>query len=180
MKNIASLIILLTPCVLLASGESPYAGEDLRQIKSLSEREVESLRLGDGMGFAKLAELNHFPGPRHVLDISDDLGLTPSQIAETESLFEEMSLNAVALGEKLLAAESELDREFEEQSISPKALRTALLEIGRLRAELRYVHLEAHLRQQKLLSPEQVSKYDAMRGYHAAADEQHHRPNSHE
>ena len=180
MNNIASLIILLIPVVSLASGGSPYAGEDLRQIKSLSEREVTSLSRGDGMGFAKLAELNHYPGPRHVLEISDELGLSPSQIAETESLFEEMRLSAVALGKKLLAAESDLDREFENQLVSPQALKTALLEIGRLRAELRYIHLEVHLRQQQLLSPEQVSKYDAVRGYHGAAHEHDQRPNTHE
>ncbi len=171
MKNIASLIILLIPCIAFASGESPYAGEDLRDIKSLSEQEVESLRRGDGMGFAKLAELNHFPGPRHVLEISDDLGLTPSQQAETKYLFKEMRLKAVALGEKLLAAESDLDREFADRSVSPQSLKIALFEIGRLRAELRYIHLEVHLRQQQLLSLEQVSKYDVARGYHSAGHE---------
>ena len=168
MKNIASFILLLIPCISLASDQSPYVEEERRSIKSLSDREIESLRRGDGMGFAKLAELNHYPGPKHVLEISDELVLSPSQLAATKSLYEEMQLSAAALGEKLVVAESQLDRKFKDESVTSQALETELLEIGRLRAQLRYVHLEAHLRQRRLLSAEQISKYDSVRGYQGA------------
>ena len=40
-----------------------------------------------------------------------------------------------------------------------------LLEIGRISAQLRYIHLEAHLRQQQLLTPAQRQEYDVLRGY---------------
>jgi len=151
-----------------AAGQSNYAGEETRAIKSLSSSQIESLRRGDGMGFAKLAELNHYPGPKHVLEIAEQLGLNPSKIAETTKLYEEMRSNAIAIGEELIEAESRLDHAFESGSVTPTALATALLEVGELRARLRYVHLEAHLRQKALLSPEQVKKYDALRGYTGA------------
>ena len=173
MNKLASICVILIPCILFASDQSPYAGENLRSIKSLSEQEIESLSAGNGMGFAKLAELNHYPGPKHVLEVSDELELSPLQIAETRSLYEQMHKNAVTLGSRLLAAESQLDREFENGRVSAETLETALLEIGRIRAQLRYVHLEAHLRQKQLLSPKQISKYDAVRGYHGAAQKQH-------
>jgi hypothetical protein len=169
MRRILALFLPVIPCILLASEESPYAGQELRQVKSLSEREIASLLRGDGMGFAKLAELNHFPGPKHVLEIADQLSLSLEQQTETQSLYAEMRRNAVALGEELLLAEARLDRAFEEQSISSESLRAALLEIGEIRARLRYVHLEAHLRQKKLLRPEQIQRYDAIRGYHGGA-----------
>lgn len=173
MKKLASICIILIPCISIAADQSPYAGEDLRTIKSLSEQEIKSLSTGNGMGFAKLAELNHYPGPKHVLEISDELELSSLQIAETQSLYEEMHKNAVTLGSRLLAAESQLDREFENGRVSAETLEVALLEIGKIRAELRYVHLDAHLRQKKLLSPEQISKYDRVRGYHVAEPTQH-------
>ena len=169
MIKITLLMLVVVPCLALASDQSPYVGEELRPIKSMSEKEIASLRRGDGMGFAKLAELNHFPGPRHVLDISDELELSSEQLAATHSLFEEMQRTAIAIGEDLLTAESQLDQQFEQQSISSESLEVALLEIGRLRAQLRYVHLEAHLRQKKLLLPAQIKKYDEVRGYHGAA-----------
>jgi hypothetical protein len=169
MNKIALLFLCATPCLSVATDQSPYAGEELRSIKSLSEQEIESLQVGNGMGFAKLAELNHYPGPKHVLELADHLVLSPSQSASTQSLFDEMQRKAVSLGKQLLHAELRLDREFGKGSISPQMLKSALLEIGELRAQLRYVHLEAHLRQRQLLSPEQISKYDAVRGYHSTS-----------
>jgi hypothetical protein len=169
MNRILALFLAVIPCILLASEESPYAGQELRQVKSLSEREIASLLRGDGMGFAKLAELNHFPGPKHVLEIADQLSLSPEQLSETRSLYEEMRRNAVALGRELLLAESRLDQAFQDKSISSESLESALLEISEIRARLRYVHLEAHLRQKKLLRPEQIQRYDEVRGYHGGA-----------
>ncbi len=179
MRLFVLTISALTSGVSLASAQSPYAGEELRSLKSLSPKEVESLRAGRGMGFAKLAELNHYPGPKHVLELADKLDLTPSQRARTESLFEEMRHNAVALGKKLLEAELELDEEFQQETIMADALKNALLGIGKIRAQLRYVHLEAHLRQRSLLTAEQIARYDELRGYRGAAHDHNGHSKSH-
>jgi hypothetical protein len=165
MKHILMIVVGLTLATSLAGAESPYAGQELRSIKSMSPQDIEALKNGAGMGFAKLAELNHFPGPKHVLDLSQQLRLTPDQLVETKALFADMQLKAIALGHELLAAEAELDRGFENDEINAEILEDALLEIGELRARLRYVHLEAHLRQKALLTDEQVALYDHLRGY---------------
>lgn len=179
MKKVGLILLVLMPCVSFGAGDSPYAGEEQRQIKSLSASEVESLRRGNGMGFAKLAELNHYPGPKHVLEIAAELDLSKAQIDETRSVYEEMRRDAVALGEQLLAAESDLDRQFERGVVTPESLQTAVLKIGELRARLRYVHLEAHLRQQALLNHEQLRQYDSVRGYDARGhDHEQHRAES--
>ncbi len=50
---------------------SPYVGQEARGIKALSQDDVEGLLAGAGSpfgGMAKPAELNGYPGPRHVLD----------------------------------------------------------------------------------------------------------------
>ena len=169
MRKIALPVLALLSGISLATDQSPYAGEELRSLKSLSSQEIDSLRSGQGMGFAKLAELNHYPGPKHVLDLANDLDLTPFQMTETKELFEHMRLNAVNLGEALLQAELDLDQNFERRTITPGSLERALLQIGRIRAQLRYVHLEAHLRQQRLLTAEQIAKYDEIRGYRGTA-----------
>ena len=158
-------ILALVSGISLAADQSPYAGQELRALKSMSAQEIESLRSGGGMGFAKLAELNHYPGPKHVLDLAADLGLTQSQISDTEALFEEMQSMAVVLGEQLIDAEMALDGAFSQGAISANSLQSALLDIGRIRAQLRFVHLGAHLRQKQILTPEQVTIYDETRGY---------------
>lgn len=145
--------------------QSPYAGQEHRPVKSLSAAETEALRNGDGMGFAMLAELNHYPGPKHVLELAPEIELTPSQLADTERLFAEMRGKARAIGEELLEAEARLDRAFAQGVVDAKSLRAALLELGEIRARLRYVHLEAHLRQRDMLTEQQVAAYDRLRGY---------------
>ena len=169
MKTIALAALALMFGISHAADRSPYEGEELRSIKSLTSQEIKSLQSGGGMGFAKLAELNHYPGPKHVLELADDLDLTTSQVAETNALFEEMQLNAIGLGKELLEAEMALDQDFSKGAVSAETLEGALLRIGEIRAQLRYVHLEAHIRQQRLLTTDQISKYDESRGYRGAA-----------
>jgi hypothetical protein len=56
-------LIITIPCLAFAqSGHSPYAGQEKREIKALSAEDIEGYLTGQGMGFAKAAELNHYPG----------------------------------------------------------------------------------------------------------------------
>ncbi len=165
MKKICLIVASLLTATTAAAADSPYAGQELRSIKSLSPQDIEALRNGEGMGFAKPAELNHYPGPRHVLDLAQELGLTPAQVTQTEALFAQMQSDAKDLGEELLDAEAALDRAFTDGDIDAETLEETLLEIGQIRARLRLVHLEAHLRQKALLTDEQIALYDKLRGY---------------
>lgn len=179
MKNTILAVFAMLSGMSVAADQSPYAGEELRSIKSMSSQEVDSLLSGGGMGFAKLAELNHYPGPKHVLELATELDLTPSQISETEALFEEMRSSAVLLGEELLDAEMALDKDFSQGAINPESLEIALLNLGKIRAQLRYVHLEAHLRQKRILTTEQIAKYDETRGYRGVAHDYSEHPKDH-
>ena len=179
-RCLTSFVIVLATTISFASSPSPYAGQEMRTIKSFSAKEIESLRSGGGMGFAKLAELNHYPGPRHVLDSAQELELTPSQLAATEALFAEMRTNAIALGKELLDAEAALDRAFASKEIDADALERALFEIGNIRARLRFVHLEAHLRQRDLLTDTQVARYDRIRAYGLSEENHEQHPGHHQ
>lgn len=153
--------------------ESPYAGQDSRAIKALSAEEIATLREGTGMGLAKAAELNHYPGPAHVLELADRLELTAGQRRRTETVFRRMQTRAKMLGVALIAAEHDLDREFAEGRATATAIGPKLSRIGELQAALRAAHLEAHLAQRDILSPRQIARYDELRGYNAASDDPH-------
>jgi hypothetical protein len=43
------------------AADAPYAGQQVRAIKSLSDEDIAALRMGEGMGMAKTAELNGTP-----------------------------------------------------------------------------------------------------------------------
>jgi Spy/CpxP family protein refolding chaperone len=157
------------PAALAAEPErSPYAGEQHREIKALSVRQVQDLLAGRGMGLAKSAELNRYPGPAHVLELADRLGLSAAQKSRSKSVFDAMEAQARALGKALVEREAGLDRLFASRQISRATLESSLAEISKLQGELRRVHLEAHLAQTDILTREQVAAYVELRGYGGA------------
>lgn len=177
MKIARLLVALIAGAALCAWADappSPYAGQQSRSIKALSADEVESLLAGKGMGFAKAAELNGFPGPAHVLELSSQLRLTDAQRAATQALFDSMQSKAATLGRALVDAERELDRLFADGMASRESVAAVLSRIGELQAKVRGAHLEAHLEQARLLTPEQNAKYAELRGYAAASSHSGH------
>ncbi len=184
-KIIPSLLLVslsLATVALAASAPSPYAGEQTREIKALSESDIDNLRNGRGMGLARPAELNSYPGPRHVLDSSAELQLTADQTAALARAFDAMKAAAIPLGEKIIARESALDELFTGKNATADAVRALTIEIGQLQGELRAVHLNAHVATVAILTPAQVARYNAARGYTvgqpAAPVPPHHHPSS--
>lgn len=163
MKRITTLLIALSLAASPAFAQSHGGGKGMSRSGALSEKEIEALEVGKGMGMARVAELNDYPGPKHVLELADELELTDAQKAKTQQLYGEVRANAIPLGRKLIAAEAALERAFVEKTVDAASLEAALLEIGELRARLRHVHMEAHVRQRALLSDDQVETYGRLR-----------------
>ncbi len=143
----------------------PYAGQEARAVKSLSTQEVDDLLAGRGMGTAKPAELNRYPGPAHVLELKERLGLTPEQEKRTQAIHAGMQSEAMVSGRRVVDAERALDEAFAKGSIDQAALAGLVRELGRLHGEFRLAHLKAHIETKALLTPDQVSRYGYLRGY---------------
>ena len=152
-----------------ASEPALYAAWQERTIKALSPRQIEDYLEGRGMGMALPAELNGYPGPRHVLDLADDLDLSADQLAETRRLFEDMRLTAIALGEQIVTREADLDELFASGAAAEADLEDAAAELGRLNGRLRAHHLGYHLAMRELLDPDQIESYQRLRGYESPA-----------
>lgn len=157
--------LLLAHTTTLPAAESPYAGDQDRAIKALSPAAIQGYREGQGMGYAMAAELNHYPGPKHVLELAAELDLSPEQRKESQALFEAMNAEAARLGEQLVELEQQLDQHFAETTITPDTLRDLTNQIATLEGHIRYTHLEAHLSQRGLLTDHQIRQYDQLRGY---------------
>ncbi|MBT8347665.1 MAG: hypothetical protein HKP52_02735 [Desulfofustis sp.] len=147
------------------SHRSEYAGEEHREIKSLSEADIDELRDGGGWGLALAAELNGVPGPVHLLEMKKEIRLSPEQIGQIEALFEQMRGQAIELGTTLIDLERELNSQFAEGTINEKLLRDLLEQIAQVRAQLRFVHLSTHLKTPDILTTEQIARYNELRGY---------------
>lgn len=142
-----------------------YAGQQTREIKALSAQEQRGWLEGEGMGMARAAELNGYPGPMHVLELAQTLQLTPEQATASRELMKKHKAEVRRLGADLVDAERQLDAAFRENRAQEAEVERLTAAIAQLQGRIRASHLQTHLAQKALLTPEQVQRYAGMRGY---------------
>ena len=163
----ASVFAILSASALAqhAHKHSPYAHTQSAEVPSLTPDEVRELQLGEGMGLARAAELNHFPGPKHLLELASDLGLSDEQILRIEEIHRTMKSRAVSKGVEILRQELHLSHLFASGNPSAAEITHATERLGVLRGELQAIHLLAHLESARELTGAQIDGYDRLRGY---------------
>jgi len=170
--KLAAILLALSlalPTAVLAQhnhgADTPYAGMQERAIKSLSDADIKELRRGGGWGLALPAELNGMPGPAHLLELKDQIPLSQDQIEKVQALFDDMRNAAIPAGERLIAAEAALEAAFSEGAVEETSLRRMLAEAESARTELRFIHLSQHYKTVLFLAPQQIERYNVLRGY---------------
>jgi hypothetical protein len=108
------------------------------------------------------------PGPAHVLELKDRLGLSPAQIASIEAIFLAMQTEARAAGESFIAAEAAIEGAFRQGNLTEDRLRSLVAAAAEARANLRFIHLSRHLQTPALLTADQIARYNELRGYTAS------------
>jgi len=175
----------LMTCVLVLSISAPSAAEDAltspyrdqtaAEIRGLTEKEISELREGRGMGLARAAELNGYPGPRHVLDAVREgrLRLSPGQLQTVQRLFDVMAREAKRLGDMILEEERALEGEFRKGTISESDLQAGVTRIAALQGQLRAAHLKTHLETRPVRTEQQIQHYDPLPRYGASSPQEH-------
>jgi hypothetical protein len=143
----------------------PYAGQQDSSIRGLTEAEIASFREARGMGLARPADINGYPGPIHVLELSDALSLNTEQREAMQSLYDQMRGEAVSLGEEFLSQYGALEGAFRDRTVTTEVLDRHAAELGRLEGRLRATHLKYHLLTAGHLTKEQIAEYGRLRGY---------------
>jgi Spy/CpxP family protein refolding chaperone len=166
---LAALIATAFGCTSFSSSDgvsaNTYAGQQTRQIKALSSSEQQDLLEGRGMGLARAAELNGYPGPMHTLEHARSLDLSDAQAKETKSLMQRHKAAVRALGKRLVDEERNLDEQFAFRTITAQALDAQVSKIALIQAQIRAEHLRTHIEQTALLTKDQINKYNQLRGY---------------
>lgn len=162
--------LLLAGCVSKAPAAdappaNPYAEIPEGDIRGLSEEEVRTLLEGTGMRLALPAELNGYPGPKHALELADELALTDEQRAEVQALYDSTNAEARRVGREIVDLQTTLEAAFRDGSIDAARLEELGAKLGERWGELRLVHLRAHLDMMEILTPHQRTMYDQYRGY---------------
>lgn len=144
---------------------NPYGSLVDSPVRGLTPEQIEQLETGAGMSLALPAELNGYPGPKHVLELAEELGLEPDQVDEVQTIHDETQQAAIEVGTQIVEKYRELDEAFRSGAIDEADVEALTEEIGTLEGDLRSVHLRAHLRTQPILSDHQRAMYVQLRGY---------------
>jgi hypothetical protein len=147
-----------------AAAHAAEAAREGKGIPALSEAQAASYLDGKALWQASVAELNHYPSPRRVLELAEALGLTDGQRRATTKLHEETRREAIKLGRELVALEQKLNRIFTWNQATVDNIAKIVLDIGTLQTQLRLTHLVASVRLKPLLTEEQVGRYDELQG----------------
>ena len=118
---------------------------------------------GRGFGMAFAADQNGYPGPMHVLELKDRLALTAEQEARVRAVMHAMFAESKPKSARLLEAEKRLRALFSGGGADETAVRAATAEVEHARADVRLVHLLAHLKTRELLTDAQRRTYQEAR-----------------
>jgi hypothetical protein len=97
--------------------------------------------------------------------MASELQLTDRQIMEIDGIYQNMSDKAKSIGEAIIDIEQDMNGAFANKTITQENLKLMLDKSADLYAQLRFVHLSAHLDTIQMLTIEQVQMYNMMRGY---------------
>lgn len=149
--------------------EGAPGGDRGRPSVHACEAEFEAVvRDGRGFGMAFTADQTGYPGPLHVLELKERLGLSDEQEARVRALLQAMFAASRPKGAALLEAEATLKQLFADGAPSEAAVRAAVAEVERARGEVRLVHLLTHLKTRDVLTEGQRRLYHQARWSSAA------------
>ena len=149
-----------------ASGQHGHSGsheEGHRAAQACATEFEQVVGAGRGFGMAFAADQNGYPGPLHVLELRERLGLTTDQETKMRTLLHAMFAESKPKGARLLEAEAKLRRLFADVTADDGAVRAAVADVERARSEVRLVHLLTHLKTRDLLTEAQRRTYQEAR-----------------
>jgi Spy/CpxP family protein refolding chaperone len=152
---------------------NPYVPLAESPVRGLTPEEIEAIRTGAGMRLALPAELNGYPGPKHILELAEPLGLDEATRARVQDLYDRTNAAAREAGDELLARWEALDNAFRAGGLDEATLRMLVERVDGQNAEVRFIHLRAHLEADGLLTEHQKALYAELRGYGSADHGEH-------
>ena len=115
----------------------------------------DQLLKGEAAGQNLVAEQNGYPSPQKIVSLKDQIGLTKDQLKKIKEIVTNLPISAVVKGQEIIDAEEEMNTLFQSGTVNERTLRIKLERIGKMRAELRFVHLQIYVKEKQILSAKQ-------------------------
>jgi Spy/CpxP family protein refolding chaperone len=144
-------------------GHSAHGADGHRVAQQCIEEFERVVADGRGFGLAFGADQHGYPGPLHILELKERLGLTPEQERRARALLDAMFAESRPTSARLLEAERRLADVFRAGTADEAAVRAAVADVERARTEVRLAHLLTHLKGRDLLTEAQRVLYHETR-----------------
>lgn len=115
-----------------------------------------------GEDLARVAEMNHYPLPDKVLKWRNEIDLSPIQIKKITEASAYLRRRRLQIGGSIIDTEKMLDSMFRYNKVQDGNLIFYATRYGSYQGELRNALLQACLSTQKLLSQQQLKKYESL------------------
>lgn len=177
MKRAAIVLALAAMLAIVGSGAvhaqhrhaGPAADAHHTVVQTYEKAFEQNVAEGRGFGMAFAADQNGYPGPLHVLELKDRLKLTADQEAKMQAMLGAMFAESKPRSARLLESEAKLRQLFASGRADEAAVKAAVADVEKARADVRLVHLLAHLKTREILTEEQRRLYHEARwGEHGA------------
>ena len=132
-------------------------------LKTLTDVQYRALISGtDIYNMYAVALLNHYPDPEKVLKFKKELQLSPIQVNKLTPIVKELRRKKLEMGLIIIKNETVMDSLFRTNIINDGALVFYANRYGLYQGELRNAILQACLVTRKMLSRQQINKFDAL------------------
>jgi hypothetical protein len=160
-KSIFTFLLILTGAALYAQ-TADTAGKH-SPARTLTYQQYQAYLKGEaGEDLARVAEMNHYPLPDKVLKWRNEMDLSPIQIKKITEASAYLRRRRLQIGGSIIDTERVLDSMFRYNKLSDGNVIFYTNRYGAYQGELRNAFLQACLSTQKLLSQQQMNKYESL------------------
>lgn len=125
---------------------------------------VDSSKLSKTGEMVKVAEVNNYPDPSKVIEISKPLKLTPAQLNKLTTIKSSLEFKAKEMDKFINQQEKKLNDLFASGKAEEGSIIYYTNKLGLYEGELRNAYLQAHLKTRYVLTPVQLKKYNELEG----------------
>jgi hypothetical protein len=150
-------------CAVAVSAQSKTDSTAKSPVRTLSRQQFDAYLKGEAANeMAAVGELNHYPMPDKVLKLSNQLDLSAVQIKKITEINTLMHRRRLQIGGSVISNEKTLDSLFKYKKVSDGNLIFYANRHGLYQGELKNAILQACLATEKLLSAQQIAKFESL------------------
>ena len=132
-------------------------------VRTLTYQQYEGLLKGEAdEDMARVAEMNHYPLPEKVLKYKYELDLSPVQVKKLTEAKDYLHRRRLQIGGSIIDTEHMLDSMFRYNRVQDGSLIFYTNRYGLYQGELKNAFLQACLSTRKLLSDQQMAKFESL------------------